>query len=188
MGTTEFLMALKTDPEPMHQLLRRITDFLQRWHAVQRATFPTIDGILVLDDLVGFLGETDFLEFARPYLGELFATDLAVKFFHNDAPCAASLPHYAGLGINLFNPGTQTSLPELRRLSAGRLAILGNIPPRDVLAKGSPEDVRAAVQRLLQETPDRSRLILSCAGGMPPGASTENIRAFCAAAHECDLT
>jgi uroporphyrinogen decarboxylase len=51
-----------------------------------------------------------------------------------------------------------------------------------VLAKGSPAEVRAAVQRLLEQTPDRSRLILSCAGGMPPGVSTENIRAFLEAA------
>jgi uroporphyrinogen-III decarboxylase len=187
MGTTEFLMALKTDAESMHRPLRVITDFLIRWHALQRETFPTIAGTMVLDDLVGFMGETDFLEFGRPYLRDLFAADVPVKFFHNDAPCASSLPHYADLGINLYNPGIQTTLPEMRRLSGGRLTILGNIPPRDVLAKGSPADVRAAVKRLLEQTPDRSRLILSCAGGMPPGVSTENIRAFCEAAQECIL-
>jgi uroporphyrinogen-III decarboxylase len=184
MGTTEFLMALKTDPEPMHCLLRAITGFLKRWHALQRETFPTIDGLLLLDDLVGFMGETDFVEFGLPYLRELFAVDVSVKFFHNDAPCASSLPYYPGLGINLFNPGIQTSLEAMRRLSAGPLTFLGNIPPRDVLAQGAPVEVRAAVQRMLAETPDRSRLILSCAGGMPPGVRTENIRAFCEAARE----
>jgi len=52
------------------------------------------------------------------------------------------------------------------------------------LAEGSPDDVRVAVKRLLEQTPDRSRLILSCAGGMPTGVSTENIRAFREAAQE----
>ena len=141
---------------------------------------------MVLDDLVGFMGEADFLEFGRPYLRELCSQRMSpVKFFHNDAPCAASLPHYADLGVNLYNPGIQTSL-------AGNAPHLGrttDLPwatslPRDVLAKGSPDDVRVAVKRLLEQTPDRSRLILSCAGGMPPGVSTENIRAFCAAAQE----
>jgi len=194
MGTTEFLTALKTDPEPAQRLLHRITDFLKRWHALQRETFPTIDGMMVLDDIVGFMGEADFLQFGRPSLADLFSADVAVKFFHNDAPCAKSVAHYPGMGINLFNPGIQTPLPELRRLSAGRLTILGNIPPRDVLAQGSPEQVRAAVKELLKsktrgedtrptgELPEHSRLILSCAGGMPPGVSTENIRAFCEAA------
>jgi uroporphyrinogen decarboxylase len=134
--------------------------------------------MLVLDDIVGFMGEKDFLEFGLPYLRELYATDVSVKFFHNDAACAKSIKHYAEAGINLYNPGIQTPLAELRRLSEHRLTILGTIPPRDVLAQGTPDDVRTAVQRLLAETPDRSRLILSCAGGMPPGVSTENIRAF----------
>ena len=184
MGTTEFLCAIKTDPEPMHKLLRIITDFLKQWHALQRQTFPTIDGIFMLDDIVGFMGEGDFVEFGLPYMKELYATDVAVKFFHNDAACAQSIRHYADLGINLYNPGTQTPLAEMRRLCDSRLTILGTIPPRDVLAQGKPADVRAAVQKLLAETPDRSRLILSCAGGMPPGVSTENVRAFYEAARE----
>jgi uroporphyrinogen-III decarboxylase len=182
MGTTEFLMALKTDPEPMHRLLRLLTVFLKRWHALQRETFPSIDGIFILDDLVGFMGAADFVEFGAPCLRELFAVDVSVKFFHNDAPCAPSLPFYPDLGINLYNPGIQTSLPEMRRLSDGRLTILGNIPPREVLAMGSAEEVRAAVRNLLDTTPDRSRLILSCAGGLPPGVGTENLRAFLEAA------
>jgi uroporphyrinogen decarboxylase len=137
----------------------------------------------MLDDIVGFISEKDFIEFGLPYFKELYATDVAVRLFHNDAPCAQSVRHYAGLGINLFNPGIQTSLTELRQLSDHRLTILGNIPPRDVLAQGTPKDVQSAVQQLLTETKDRSRLILSCAGGMPPGVSTENIRAFIQAAN-----
>lgn len=182
MGTTEFLMALKTDPGPAHKLLRTITQFLKKWHALQRATFPSIDGIFLLDDIVGFIGEDDFKEFARPCFAELYAGDEAVKFFHNDAACAKSIAYYADLGINLYNPGIFNTLAELRQLSGHRLTILGNIPPRDVLARGTPAEVQAAVQRLRAETPDLSRLILSCAGGMPPGASTENLKAFIAAA------
>ncbi|MFN3408960.1 MAG: uroporphyrinogen decarboxylase family protein [Limisphaerales bacterium] len=182
MGTTEFLCALKTDPEPVHQLLRRITDFLRQWHALQRETFPTIAGLLLLDDIVGFMGEADFLEFGLPYFRELYAVDVPVKFFHNDAPCAQSIRHYPGMGVNLYNPGIQTSLTEMRRLCGNQLTILGNVPPRDVLAQGTPDDVRRAVRALLDEAQDRSRLILSCGGGVPPGVSTENLRAFIAAA------
>ena len=178
MGTTEFLMALKTDTGAVHGLLRGITDFLKRWHALQRDTFPTINGMLVLDDIMGFVGEQDFLEFGFPYLKDLFATDVSVKFFHNDAPCAQSIRHYPDIGINLFNPGIQNSLNELRELAGPDLTLLGNIPPRDVLGKGTPAEVRNAVKQLLTETKDHVRLILSCGGGMPPGVGTENIRAF----------
>jgi len=182
MGTTEFLMTLKTEPAQAHRLLRLITGFLKNWHELQRNTFPDIDGIFVLDDIVGFIGEADFKEFALPYLRELYATDAQVKFFHNDAECAKSLKYYPELGINLYNPGIFNTLAELRELSGHRLALLGNIPPRDVLAKGSPADVRAAVRNLLAGTTDHSRLMLSCAGGMPPGVTTANLHAFLDAA------
>src|SRR5208283_3561519 len=168
MGTTEFLMALKTDPERAHKLLRTITSFLKNWHAVQRETFPSIGGMFILDDIVGFVGGDDFKEFGLPYFKEIYKDGGAVKFFHNDAACAKSIGYYPEMGINLYNPGIFNTLAELRQMSANRLAILGTIPPRDVLAKGSPAEVRAAVQELLGETPDKSKLMLSCAGGMPP--------------------
>lgn len=178
LGMTEFLTALKTEPEAVHKLLKRITEFLKRWHQLQRQAFPSIDGMLVLDDVVGFMGEADFMEFAYPYLRELFAAEVTVKFFHNDAQCAQSLGHYAEIGINLFNPGAQTPLNELRRLAGNGLTLMGNIPPRDVLAQGTPETVAEAARLLLRQTTDHRRLILSCGGGMPPGTSTENIQAF----------
>ncbi len=177
-----FCAPSKTDPESIHRLLRVITDYLKQWHALQRETFSTIAGIMMLDDIVGFMGEADFLEFGLPYFRELYAVDMPVKFFHNDAPCAQSIRHYADMGVNLYNPGVQTSLTEMRRLCANKLTILGNIPPRDVLALGQPADVRHAVKQLLNEATDRSRLILSCGGGVPPDVSTENLQAFIAAA------
>jgi len=182
MGMTEFLLALKTHPDKAHKLLRLVTGFLKKWHHLQRETFPTIDGIFVLDDIVGFIGEEEFREFALPYFKELYAGKASVKFFHNDAQCAKSIGYYPEIGVNLYNPGIFNTLTELRRMSGQRLAILGNLPPRDVLARGSADDVRSAVKKLLTEAADPARLILSCAGGMPPGVSTENIRAFIEAA------
>jgi uroporphyrinogen decarboxylase len=179
MGTTKFLMMLGTDPERTHKLLRVINTFLMDWHARQRQAVDSIDGMLVLDDIVGFISEKDYKEFAMPYFKELFAAPVAVKLFHNDADFRQSVKYYGEMGANLYNPGIQMSMPELQSATGHKLAILGNVPPRDVLAKGTPDDVRAAVRKLLAETAgDRTRLIASCAGGMPPGVTTANLRAF----------
>jgi uroporphyrinogen decarboxylase len=61
---------------------------------------------------------------------------------------------------------------------------VGNIPPRDVLAAGTPDDVRAAVAAALEGLSDTTRLVLSCGGGVPPGVPTENIEAFIAASRQ----
>jgi len=178
MGSTELMTAMMMEPDAVHTLMQKVTDFLKQWHQLQRETFSSIDGILMLDDIVGFIGEEEFKEFAYPYLEELYGVPASVKFFHNDADCTVSVPYYPELGINLFNPGTHLTVNELKEATDNNLTILGTIPPRDVLASGTPDEVASAVKELLEETEDHSRLILSSGGGMPPGVPTENIRAF----------
>jgi uroporphyrinogen decarboxylase len=55
---------------------------------------------------------------------------------------------------------------------------MGNIPPRDVLAAGTPADVERAVDEQFRSLPDTRRILFSCGGGMPPNAPTSNIRTF----------
>jgi uroporphyrinogen decarboxylase len=178
MGTPEFLEALKMAPERMHHLLSIVTDFLVDWIAAQREAFPSIDGVFLLDDIVGFVGRRDFETFGLPYLQRAFSADVTVKFFHNDAPCKASAPLLADAGINLLNFGIQHTLAEMKAWTGNRIALMGNIPPRDVLAEGTPADVARSVTERLSSLDDRSRLIVSCGGGMPPHAPTENIKAL----------
>jgi uroporphyrinogen-III decarboxylase len=181
MGATECMTALKTDPELMHQLLGVTTEFLEDWIAYQRECFPSIDGILVLDDIVGFVSRRDFEVFGAPYLERIFGADVAVKFFHNDAPCKACAPILPEIGINLLNFGVQHTLTDMKKWTGNRITLLGNIPPRDVLAAGTPAEVERSVQDMLQALTNHSRLIVSCGGGMPPGVPTENIQALIAA-------
>jgi uroporphyrinogen decarboxylase len=185
MGATEFLMAIKTDPDCMHRLLTVTTDFLVDWIDYQRECFPSIDGLLLLDDIVGFVSRRDFEAFGLPYLKRAFSADVAVKFFHNDAPCKACAPFLPEIGINLLNFGIQHTLAELKTWTNNKVTLLGNIPPRDVLAGGTPSDVTRSVVDMLNALEDRSRLIVSCGGGMPPGVPTENLHALISATENC---
>jgi uroporphyrinogen-III decarboxylase len=53
-----------------------------------------------------------------------------------------------------------------------------------VLAQGSVQDVKNVTTPLVNSLEDRSRLILSCGGGVPPGVPTANIQAFIDAVQE----
>ena len=178
MGTTEFLMAMLTSPELVETLMEKITAFLKNWLRLQRDTFSTIDGIFLLDDIIGFIGEQEFCRFGLPYFKELFNADVAVKFLHNDAQCRVSVPFLQEIGVNLFNMGFDVSLNDIKTWTNNQVTLLGNIPPRDVLANGKPEDVVKSVTELLDSLEDQTRVILSCGGGLPPGVSTENLKAF----------
>jgi uroporphyrinogen-III decarboxylase len=178
MGSTEFLTTMMMEPEKAEALIVKITAFLKEWLSLQMATFPGIDGILLLDDIIGFLGEEQFTAFALPHFKELFDAPVSVKFLHNDAPCRVSAPFLAEMGVNLFNMGFEINLSELKELTGNRVTLLGNLPPRDVLAAGSPQDVRRETQKMITDLHDSSRVIFSCGGGMPPGVTSENLRAF----------
>ena len=177
-GSTELMMDLKTQPDAARAMLRTITEFLVDWLQLQKEAFPTIEGILLLDDVVGFLSEDDFLEWGKPYLEQAFgAFDAEVRFFHNDAEGTQSAPHLSDAGVNLFNFSSDHGLSEMRELVGDDVALLGNLPPRDVLANGSPDEVREGVREMFEDMPD-GRVLPSCGGGMPPEVPTENIRAF----------
>jgi len=182
-GSTEFLMAIRTNPDQTKKLLNIITDFIIDWLNLQLETFPSIDGIFILDDIVGFLGDEDFKEAAMPYLSRIFQSlDVNVKFFHNDAAGLVCAPYLHEIGVNLFNFSFQHTLAKMKKLTNNAVTLLGNIPTRDVLAAGSPEDVRNSIKTELESVSDKGRIILSCGGGMPPDVPTENIEAFLSAA------
>jgi len=178
MGTTEFLTLILMEPDRAHQLIRIITDFLMEWHDLQKSAIDSIDGIFMLDDLIGFLRRDQFEEFGLPYFQELYNRPLSVKFLHNDAPCRESAPLLGEMGINLFNMGTDVSMNELRELAGEGITLMGNLPPRDVLAAGTPEIVEKATAGLVKELHSKRRILLSCGGGMPPAVTTEQISAF----------
>ncbi|WP_455241719.1 uroporphyrinogen decarboxylase family protein, partial [Petrachloros mirabilis] len=72
LGTTEFLMAIRTHPDETHQLLTLTTDFIVDWLQYQKECLPSLEGVFVLDDIVGFLGEEDFRNAVLPYLKRIF--------------------------------------------------------------------------------------------------------------------
>ena len=178
MGSSEFLMAMMMDPDRVHAFLRIITDYLADWHKLQRDIFPTIEGMLLLDDIIGFMSKEDFKLFGLPFFKELYSVNLPVKFLHNDAPCRASAPFLNEMGVNLFNMGYDVSLSELKILTENKITLLGNLPPRDVLAQKSAGEINEETRRMLNGLEDHTRFIPSCGGGMPPGVSTGNINAF----------
>ena len=179
MGTTEFMLALAMDPDGSHKLLKKITDFICDWLEWQKECFPSIDAVLILDDIIGFVGETEFKEFVIPYFKKIFnCTGAKVRFLHNDAEGLITARNLTEMGVNMFNFSFQHTIGEIRELAGKDVVLAGNIPPRDVLADGTPGQVTEAVKKAFGEIRDHDRIIWSAGGGMPPGVSDDNITAF----------
>jgi len=63
-------------------------------------------------------------------------------------------------------------------LAGPEVALLGNLPPRDVLMATTPEEVKEQTIRMWNEVVDKKAIIWSCGGGVPQNVSTENMQAF----------
>lgn len=179
MGTTEFMMALAMDPDGAHRLLRKITDFICDWLSWQKECFPSIDGVLVLDDIMGFVGEAEFQEFVLPYFKRIFScTGSRVRFLHNDADGLITARNLKEMGVNMFNFSFNHSMGEIRQLTGPEVVLVGNVPPRDVMASGTPQQVEDGVKKAFGEISDHQRILWSVGGGMPPDVKDENIHSF----------
>ncbi len=186
LGHTQFFLTMKSEPQAIDRLLDRVTEFVCDWLSLQCGEFSTIDGLLVLEDLMGFVGPNDFGRFVLPHMKRIFATaDVAVRFLHNDAYGTITAEHLDAMGVNLFNFSFEHSLEEIRRLAGPRVTLMGNIPPRDVLALGTCEQVQEAVLDTFGRLDDRRRVLASAGGFVLPGVSDEKIDRFLTAVAQC---
>ncbi len=188
-GTTNLMMEIIERPEETHRLLDLCTRVVIDWlKAQQKAIGDTVEGIFVLDDIVGFVGEEHYLEFVHPYLKRIcdaFPPDF-VKLYHNDASIEACLEHLPDTGFDVLNWGKQTDIREVRRRLNGRMALMGNVNPLEIGVRGTPAEVRQATLDVLEGgTADGGAgFILSVGGGVSPGMPRQNIVAMLEALRE----
>jgi len=182
MGVTEFLLGLKTQPEKVHVVMEKTTRLTIDWLEAQAETLPDIEGIMVLDDIVGFLGPQDYQEFAHPYFKEIFQSfPNALKVFHNDTKNSVSYSHLTDWPIDIFNFTHTESIDEVRKAVGPDICLMGNVAPLDALASGTVENVCEYTKYVIEHHPQNG-LLLSAGGGVSPGTPGENIRAMIAAA------
>ena len=131
-GTTHFMIDLVEDPKGAHRLIDLCTRVIIDWLKAQHAAMgDTVEGIFILDDIVGFINEEHYKEFAHPYLKRIcdaFPNDW-VKLYHNDAEVDACLDHLPDAGFNCLNWGKQKDIREVKRRVGDRMCLMGNVNP-----------------------------------------------------------
>lgn len=185
-GTTEFMMDLVDDPAGSHALLDLCTGVVIDWLRAQHEVMGgDVEGIFILDDIVGFVNEQHYLEYAAPYLKRIcdaFPADW-IRIYHNDASVDACLDHLPDAGFNVLNWGKQKDIREVKRRVGARMCLMGNVNPLEIGVRGTPAEVRQATLEVLAGAGGEG-IILSVGGGVSPGMPGANIRAMLAALAE----
>ncbi|MEJ2009044.1 MAG: uroporphyrinogen decarboxylase family protein, partial [Acidobacteriota bacterium] len=176
-GVTTFMMDLIDNPDGVHELLAYITDATIRWLKAQaEAIGDSVEGVFILDDIPGFLSRQHYLEFAHPYLKQIFDAFPKdwVKVYHNDASIGPFLEDLADVGFDVLNWTFKIEPEEVRKRTNGKIRLMGNVPPLDIGVRGSPQDVKTATLNLLRRV-GREGTILSLGGGVSTGMPGANI-------------
>jgi uroporphyrinogen-III decarboxylase len=185
-GVNDFMTDLVEDPDAAHRLIRFSTEAVIRWLEAQaEAIGPSVEGIFVLDDIVGFLSRRMYQEFAQPYLQQIcqaFPKDW-VKVYHNDAKVRPFLADLPDTGFDVLNFTHNLDIGDVRTATGGRMCLMGNVNPLELGVRGTPEQVKQAALAVLRRMEGRG-LILSMGGGVSPGMPAANIRAMVEAARE----
>jgi len=179
------------DPEFTRLLLDRLCRFFYDHH---RRIFEACDGLIdiaqVTDDLGSqtgpLIGLDTFREFYRPHL-ERFAQLChefgILVFHHDDGAIRPFIPDLIEIGIDVLNP-IQWRCPGmdaagLKRDFGKRLCFHGAIDNQETLPRGTPEQVRAEVRRMIDTlAADRTGFILAPCHNLQPVTPLENIFAM----------
>jgi MtaA/CmuA family methyltransferase len=179
-STTEFMFDLVEKPEYAHKLIDLCTNLIIDWLKAQAKIMGnTVEGIFILDDIVGFINEDHYKEFAHPYLKKIcdaFPKEW-VKIYHNDADINACLDHLPDCGFNVLNWGKQTDIEEVKSRVGERMCLMGNVNPLEVGVRGTTDEVFDATLEVLEKSGGEG-IILSVGGGTSPGMPKENILAM----------
>jgi len=140
-GVTELLMATQLEPDACLTLVEKTTDHCIAWLTSQLERMEEPFGVLVLDDIVGMIGPDDARTFALPQLTRIFdAFPGLIHFYHNDTPNMAMLEGLATIGMDVFNFSHETDLERARQALGEEVILMGNLPPLDLLVRGTPDE------------------------------------------------
>lgn len=183
-GVSPLMMDIADGREEVHTLFKLTTRCVIDWLTAQaEAIGDSVEGILVLDDIVGFLSARSYRQYAHPYLKQICDAFPAgwVKVYHNDANVRPFLADLPDTGFDVLNWSHNISVSQAKEKTRGGLTLMGNVPPLDVGVRGTPEAVCEAALDVIAQS-GGSGLILSVGGGVSPGMPKENIQALVEAA------
>jgi len=139
----------------------------------------------------GFYRE-HILPYEKRYIDALTAEGCKV-LFHNCGKCSSLLEVYRemldGEALeSLSTPGSGGDITDLRtaREKLGeRIVMVGNFDQVHLLKDGTPEEIRAQVYKIFEQTRGDKSFIFSTSDSIIPGTTRENIEAMVEAAFEC---
>ena len=184
MDVSEIMMDCYDDPDMVHTVLRKTTDFLIEYAKAYKAAGA--DGVVMAEPVSGLLSPNLEAEFSSPYVKELVEAvqdDGFIVVYHN---CGNNVPRMLDsilkTGAEAYHFGNAVDMQaDILEKTPVDILVMGNIDPVSVLRHGDPKKVSEETRALLEKCARYPNFVISSGCDMPPMTPWENIDAFFAA-------
>ena len=186
MDVNEIMINCYDEPEMVETIMEKTTRYLIGWF--NECKKAGCDGVIMAEPLTGVLSPNLAREFSHPYVKKLVDAVQDESFaviYHN---CGNETVHmrediYA-LGCKAYHFGDSVDMKVMLEKAPEDVLVMGNVSPAVVFVAGTPEEVREATLKLMQECGENRNFWISSGCDVPPQTKAENIRAFFDAVEE----
>ena len=109
-----------------------------------------------------------------------------VRIYHNDAFCPHLDKVLTDMHFEVYQNSYQAHLLETKSVMGEHCAIMGNIPPMQVVMNETPEMIYKVTHHYLNEAAGNKGLICSLGGGISAGTAVQNVEAMVQAWRDWD--
>lgn len=186
LDVTELLYDCCDEPDMVHTILRKATDFLKKYALALKNAGA--DGLLLAEPVAGLVSPDMEKEFSASYVKEIVAAvqdaDFPVIYHNCGDHTKEMLPSFLENGAAAYHFGNSTNLSEVLKAVSPDIIVMGNLDAASVFRFGTPETVKRAAKELLESAGSYPNFIPSSGCDVPPGTAWENIDAFYEAVRE----
>ncbi len=187
MGVSDIMMDCYEEPETVHAVLQKATDFLIAY--AQAYKEAGAHGIVMAEPLSGLLSPALAEEFSEPYvraIAQAVKSDDFLVIYHN---CGNNTPFMLESILRTqcdgYHFGDAISMAEIISKIPADVLVMGNVSPSTQFLFGTPESMRECTLQLMKDyCPQHPNFVVSSGCDIPPLSPWKNIDAFFAAVEE----
>ncbi len=180
MGVTEIMINGFEEPDMVHKLLDKVTDFLISYGLAYNQAGA--NGVVMAEPVAGLLDPDSAEEFSAPYVKKIVdavQNDEFIVIYHNcGSNTIVALDSILSTCCAAYHFGNAIDMGEMMEKMPQDILTMGNIDPAGVLLNGTVETVKAETQKLMENCAKYPNFIPSSGCDIPPKTPWENIDAF----------
>jgi len=180
MDMTEIMMLCYDEPELVHGVLEKVTQFQIKYGCAMRDAGA--DGIIIAEPAAGMLSPALIGEFSSPYVKRVIdavETDDCICIYHNCGNSTLTLTkEILATGAKAFHFGNAIDLSQMLKLIPSDKIVMGNVDPSEQFREGTEDSMREATLSVLNNCSAAPNYILSSGCDIPPSSKIKNIDKF----------